>query len=63
LMHSPQGSQILEFHFTVERMDKATAYEGLHVAIKPKVTVMDILTDKILIKGNTIQKLLRSPKA
>jgi hypothetical protein len=63
MMHNSHGPQILEFHFTVEKMDKATAYDGWRMAIEPKVTVMDILTDKILIKGNTIQKLLRSPKA
>jgi hypothetical protein len=51
--------KILEFHFTVEKLASTTKYEGVRIEYTPKVTLMDILTDKIQVTPHGVRQLLK----
>lgn len=54
------ADKILEFHFKVERLDKAVAYlpEG-RVQVFSVLQTLDILTDKILVSPTEVRQLLK----
>jgi hypothetical protein len=62
-MLKPIEPKVVELHLEVEKMDNESTRHDIRIECTPKVTIIDILTDRILIKGNRIQQLLRGPHA